>query len=152
MCSKATITASVTLTLLALQSTATAQLWLDPLQGIAVDQRDAIDQLRDGRLLTIDGLPPPKSAATTARHGRRRERSTTGPRRGSNPGLQRVVHDEGRHAAGGLYGRLHGEVGLGQCEERSRQDSRLDVWAIRSLDEGKTWIDRQKILDGYCGA
>ena len=28
----------------------------------------------------------------------------------------------------------------------------LDVWAIRSLDEGKTWVDRQKILDGYCGA
>lgn len=30
--------------------------------------------------------------------------------------------------------------------------TRLDVWAIRSLDEGKTWIDHQKILDGYCGA
>lgn len=31
-------------------------------------------------------------------------------------------------------------------------DARLDVWSIRSLDEGKTWIDRQKLLDGYCGA
>jgi hypothetical protein len=31
-------------------------------------------------------------------------------------------------------------------------DADLDVWAIRSLDEGKTWVDRQKILDGYCGA
>lgn len=31
-------------------------------------------------------------------------------------------------------------------------DVRLDVWSIRSLDEGQTWIDRQKILDGYCGA
>ncbi len=28
----------------------------------------------------------------------------------------------------------------------------LDVWAIRSLDDGKTWIDRQRIFEGYCGA
>lgn len=31
-------------------------------------------------------------------------------------------------------------------------DVNLDVWSIRSLDEGKTWVDRQMILDGYCGA
>jgi len=31
-------------------------------------------------------------------------------------------------------------------------DVRLDVWSIRSRDEGKTWTDRQKLLDGYCGA
>lgn len=31
-------------------------------------------------------------------------------------------------------------------------DADLDVWAIRSLDDGKTWVDRQKILDGYCGS
>ena len=33
----------------------------------------------------------------------------------------------------------------------SAGDARLDVWAIRSLDEGKTWIDRQKIFSGWCG-
>jgi len=27
----------------------------------------------------------------------------------------------------------------------------LDIWSIRSLDEGHTWVDRQRILDGYCG-
>jgi len=26
---------------------------------------------------------------------------------------------------------------------------RLELWAIRSPDEGKTWIDRQRLLDGY---
>ncbi|MBI4559728.1 MAG: exo-alpha-sialidase [Candidatus Hydrogenedentes bacterium] len=30
-------------------------------------------------------------------------------------------------------------------------DTRLDVWAIRSLDEGQTWVDAQMIYDGYCG-
>jgi len=28
---------------------------------------------------------------------------------------------------------------------------RGDVWAMRSLDNGETWIDRQQLLDGYCG-
>ncbi len=28
----------------------------------------------------------------------------------------------------------------------------LHVWSARSLDEGKTWTDLQKIQDGYCGA
>jgi Neuraminidase (sialidase) len=31
-------------------------------------------------------------------------------------------------------------------------DVRLDVWTIRSLDEGKTWQDAQNIQPGYCGA
>ncbi len=31
-------------------------------------------------------------------------------------------------------------------------DTRLDVWSIRSLDDGKTWVDRQQVSDGYCGA
>ena len=29
---------------------------------------------------------------------------------------------------------------------------RADVWAIRSLDKGQTWVDRQMIMEGYCGA
>lgn len=29
---------------------------------------------------------------------------------------------------------------------------RFDVWAIRSLDDGRTWVDRQMIFQGYCGA
>ncbi len=29
------------------------------------------------------------------------------------------------------------------------KDCKLELWSIRSLDKGKTWVDRQRILDGY---
>jgi len=29
---------------------------------------------------------------------------------------------------------------------------RLTVWTVRSFDGGKTWVDFQRIQDGYCGA
>jgi sialidase-1 len=32
------------------------------------------------------------------------------------------------------------------------QQNRADVWAVRSVDGGKTWIDLQMIQSGYCGA
>ncbi|MCX7428206.1 MAG: sialidase family protein [Planctomycetia bacterium] len=38
------------------------------------------------------------------------------------------------------------------AKNETTADTKLDVWAVRSLDEGKTWIDRQRLLDGYCGA
>lgn len=31
-------------------------------------------------------------------------------------------------------------------------DIRLDVWTVRSTDDGRTWTDAQRIQDGYCGA
>ena len=30
-----------------------------------------------------------------------------------------------------------------------KEGCRLEMWAIRSLDGGKTWVDRQRLLDGY---
>jgi sialidase-1 len=34
-------------------------------------------------------------------------------------------------------------------EKGEPKDCCLEVWAVRSLDGGKTWIDNQRILDGY---
>ncbi len=31
-------------------------------------------------------------------------------------------------------------------------DARLDVWVIRSEDEGRTWKDKKRVFAGYCGA
>ncbi len=30
-----------------------------------------------------------------------------------------------------------------------KEDCRLEVWATRSLDDGRTWVDNQRVLDGY---
>jgi sialidase-1 len=37
-------------------------------------------------------------------------------------------------------------------KNRPAIDCQLHVWAARSLDEGKTWVDVQRIQTGYCGA
>ncbi|MBC7186420.1 MAG: exo-alpha-sialidase [Calditrichaeota bacterium] len=34
-------------------------------------------------------------------------------------------------------------------ERNEPGDCKLEVWAVRSLDGGKTWIDKQRLLDGY---
>ncbi len=39
-----------------------------------------------------------------------------------------------------------------RAKNETTEDTQLNVWAIRSLDEGKTWVDRQQLLAGYCGA
>ena len=33
--------------------------------------------------------------------------------------------------------------------DQPKDDCRLEIWAVRSLDGGKTWIDRQRVIDGY---
>lgn len=38
------------------------------------------------------------------------------------------------------------------ADEETLAKNRLNVWSVRSLDEGKTWTDLQLIQEGYCGA
>jgi len=39
-----------------------------------------------------------------------------------------------------------------KVKNEPRDGMHLDVWAIRSLDDGRTWGDRQMISRGWCGA
>lgn len=43
-------------------------------------------------------------------------------------------------------------TGWNDANGKAADDKRLDIWSIRSLDEGETWQDRHRILEGYCGA
>lgn len=37
-------------------------------------------------------------------------------------------------------------------EKGEATEARRDVWSIRSLDGGRTWVNRQRVFEGYCGA
>ncbi len=39
-----------------------------------------------------------------------------------------------------------------QTNEPIMEETRSDVWAARSFDDGQTWTDNQMIYHGYCGA
>jgi len=39
-----------------------------------------------------------------------------------------------------------------EARREAADDARLDVWVIRSEDEGRTWQDKQRVFAGYCGA
>jgi sialidase-1 len=153
MCLRTTITATIILTVLALHDTAMAQLWLEPrckpLPLINVTQ---LVTLRDGRLLTMEG-PAIKLSSDDGK-------TWSAPRKiydGPAPGIP--THDYSvlfATKAGTLLvvfmDASTEKFNWDSAKKESSLDSKLDVWAIRSLDDGKTWIDRQKILDGYCGA
>jgi len=37
-------------------------------------------------------------------------------------------------------------------EKGEATEARRDVWSIRSLDGGRTWVNRQRVFEGYCGS
>jgi sialidase-1 len=138
---------------LALQSTATAQLQLDPrCKPLPLNNVTQLATLRDGRLLTIEG-PAIKISDDDGK-------TRAAPRKiydGPAPGIP--THDYSvlfTTKAGTLLvvfmDASTEKFSWDSAKKEASLDSKLDVWAIRSLDEGKTWGDRQKILDGYCGA
>lgn len=43
----------------------------------------------------------------------------------------------------------HYEFSWDDAVGEPKENCRLELWAIRSLDGGKTWVDRQRLLDGY---
>ena len=47
--------------------------------------------------------------------------------------------------------RLNFKWSWNKKNQEAGDDVRSDVWTVRSLDDGKTWIDRQRIFQGYCG-
>jgi sialidase-1 len=107
--------------------------------------------LRDGSLLTVVG----SATAATRDDGR----TWSPPRKiysGAGPGIPSDACSLLKTQSGAIvmiYMDLAAmKWGWDSAKNEVIKDVRLDVWSIRSLDEGQTWIDRQKILDGYCGA
>lgn len=108
-------------------------------------------QLADGRTLTIEGnatlVSPDKGQTWSA------------PRRmcrGTGAGMPSSAGVLLRTPTGVLayvYMDLeHYHWSWSTSRREAGKNVHLDVWAIRSLDEGRTWKDRKRIFAGYCGA
>ncbi len=139
--------------------------WIEPrcdVLPMAKGLQGQIVQLGDGSLLTIEGGNPIFDKAKrfgAVRISKDEGKSWSEPQTiydGPEPGIPSDASVLVRTRNGVLvlvYMDLSTyKWGWDDEKGEPHDDVRLDVWSIRSLDDGKTWIDRQKIFGGYCGA
>ncbi len=152
---KVAMAALTTLVVLTWGSTAWAQLWLDPrCKRLPFDRIMPVVELSHGRLLKMEGTVF-RTSSDDGKTWSPRRKIYDRPAPGI-PSTEEACAQVLRTRSGALV-MVYMDMSTFKwkwdaAKNEAAQDSRLDVWAIRSLDEGTTWIDRQKILDGYCGA
>jgi len=137
---------------LAVMQAAETTPWIDPrCTPLPFTRTTPLVELKDGSLLTIDG----NATRTTTDEGKTWSEPRTiydGPGPGI-PGNACLLLKTRSGALVLMYMDMSTyKWGWDNAQGKAATDARLDVWSIRSLDDGKTWIDRQKVLDGYCGA
>lgn len=135
--------------LMAELSLAEVERWHDPrCTLLPTDKRGPFIKLSNGSIMTIE-----KNATLISEDNGQTWSESRKIYDGPKPGIP----------SGGLGLKTHNGVIVlvymdmstikrGWADGEPAKDMRLDVWSIRSLDEGKTWVDRQMIAPGYCGA
>ena len=130
----------------------TVQMKVDPRCEIVDDARlGPFVRLGDGRLLTIGE----NATFTSDDEGQTWSR----PRRiyrGEAPGVPSPAAVLVR-TRGGVLVCVYMDISTFRWEwdvprREAASDVRVDVWSIRSTNEGRTWSGRQRIFAGYCGA
>lgn len=126
--------------------------WVHPLcQPLPIDRNGPLVELADGRLMTIDreGTRISKDDGKTWSKARPVCEGIGKLRDGQEPATVYLM----RTAKGALVAvYLESNTYSFRWDNTTNQPKegcRLEVWAVRSLDGGATWIDRQRILDGY---
>jgi len=126
--------------------------WVHPLcRPLAIGCDGPFVELKDGSLMTVDngGVQVSKDNGKTWSEKRPVHEGVDGLRGGRAPATAYIV----RTTSGALvmvYLDATTYKFIWNTETNQPRDGcRLEVWAVRSLDGGKTWIDRQRILKGY---
>lgn len=126
--------------------------WVHPLcQPLPVDGNGPFVELADGSLMTIDlqGTRLSQDNGQTWSATQKVCEGLDGLREGREPASSAIVRTRG----GALVIVYLDSTTLNFSWDRTinqpKDDCRLEIWAIRSLDGGQTWIDRQRILEGY---
>jgi hypothetical protein len=132
-------------------------LWVNPLfKPLAVDRRGfgtSLLALEGGRLMTVDG----NAVIISSDDGRTWPESRTiynGPD-ADKPG-RGIPSSNGQlfKTAAGVLVLVWRDTGILNWDFEAGEPgphSRGDVWSIRSLDGGQTWIDRQVVFEGTYG-
>ena len=147
----AAMIAALVVLLISATAPAAEETWIEPrCSRLPFEKLGPFVHLSDGKLLCLQG----NTASVTADAGKTWSEPKpiyAGPKPGV-PGNSVAVRTQAGAIVVVFADQSTYKWGWDNATRAPATDVKLDVWSIRSLDEGKTWVDRQMILDGYCGA
>ncbi len=130
----------------------TGEYWTDPrCKVLASDRFGPFVKLGDGSILTVEGNATLRSedGGLTWSKPRRMYRGA-GSERPNNSGVMVRTRDG---AIVFVYMDTDNiKWSWNKARAEAGKNTHCDVWTIRSTDEGKSWVGRRRIFEGYCGA
>lgn len=131
----------------------TESRWVHPLcQALPAASNGPFVELADGSLMTIaaskmrvskdDGVTWSEGTAVCPGIG-------GGPPGRQEPGAYYVIRTRSGALAAVYLDFTTYKFSWDDRINEPKDDCRLEIWAIRSLDGGETWTDRQRVLEGY---
>ncbi len=126
--------------------------WVHPLcQPLSVESNGPFVELADGSLMTIDpqGTRISRDDGQTWSEAQKVCEGLDGLRAGGEAASSSILRTRGGTLVIVYLDSTTYNFTWDNTTNQPKDDCRLEIWAIRSLDEGKTWIDRQRILEGY---
>ncbi len=126
--------------------------WVHPLcQPLPIDSQGPFTKLADGSLITVDagGARISKDDGKTWSEPRPVHEGLAGLRNGREPATWYLVQTKSGVLVIVYLNATTYNFSWDDKINQPKNDCRLEVWAIRSTDGGQTWVDGQRLLEGY---